>query len=227
MRSPDSLSLLAAGAFLVAVPVGATPPTIVAKDGLIRLSDLVSVTDDRAGSLIVARLPRNAGPAEWSEATRRRLVKNRVPGLTLQLRHDGPVLVVVVAGEQPLHHGACFTAITDIEAGRHIVVADVSASACNGEIPAAGLGYDRDLGAPMARGTIDAGAYLGAIRPLSAEPAVAGQELTLRVADGPIIVERTVVAAQGARGGDNIFVRTKDGELLSQPLILSREEGTR
>ena len=225
MRWRGSFRLLAAAAFFASVPTSATPPTIVVKDGVVRLSDLVRIADDRAGALVVARLPRNTGQVEWSEAARLQLVKNSAPGLTMQLRHTGPLRVVTKSGDQRVRRGACFTAIADIEAGRHIVDADVGFAPCNGEIPAAGLGYDRDLGAPMARTAIDAGAYLGAIRPLLAEPATAGQELTLRVADGPIIIERNVVAAQGARVGSNIFVRTDDGEILSQPLVLSVEGG--
>ena len=221
MRPLGSFRLLAAAAFCASVPAAATPPSIVVEGGVVRLSHLAKTEDAEIGSLVVARLPRNAGQIEWSEQARLRLVKNRAPGMALQLRHRGPVQVVMAdASDRNARRGACYMATADIPAGRHIVDGDVARTPCTADAPAIGLGYDRGLGAPIASSAIDAGGYLGAIMPLATEPAVAGQELTLRIMDGPIIIERDVVAIQSGRPGSKVFVRADDGQVLSQRLAM-------
>jgi flagella basal body P-ring formation protein FlgA len=95
---------------------------------------------------------------------------------------------------------------------------------CDAEASAAALSFDAKASALRASGNIEAGAYLGRIAVPRAADVQAGQKLILRSTEGPVTVQRSVVALQPGRSGGRVFVRDADGEVSSAKLALSDEK---
>lgn len=207
------ISMLMAGS-VAAQPEA--PMRVELRDELLRAGDLATGVGD--SQMVVARLPDGTPAVVLSEDDRRALLRARLPGASFRLRASGPVEFVGGISERAVNEAACFAARADIAAGSFIDQSEVAPVPCERTRPHAGLGYDASARAPLARGAIPAGAYLGPVRAVASDPVAAGETLVLRSAIGPVMVERTVTSMEAARRGGRIFVRTEDGELVSARL---------
>ena len=197
--------------------VGRPASVIEAADGVVRAHDLASASPN--GDAIVMTLPERAASAEVSEAKRRELLRAAFPGGRFALRQNGPVRVVRKSGPRTARAGGpCYASGAAIAQDDAISQGDLLSVACRGGPSGRYLRYDAAAGAFFARRAIAAGAYLGPVKLATGAGAKKGAELVYRTAEGPVVVERKVVALQPARPGRRVFVRTDDGRVLVSTL---------
>lgn len=201
----------------MSVAVSAQPAEVQLESREIRAGDLSAAAPNR--NEILLRFAANGDAVELTADDRRRLLRNRYPGLALPLLDDGAIRFVAgksVASERAT--GICYATRRDIGAGEYILQQDLGEVDCEAKAPHAPLGYDRSAGAIYAAGSLPAFTYVGAIKASAAKPLRAGSKLTLRTVSGPVTVERDVWAMQAGRPGDRLFVKTSDGEILASRL---------
>lgn len=213
---------------IVAEPAAATPPdttTIKLRDEAIRVGDLAHASVYR--DLVVARLPRGVSHMALTEAQRRALLRNRVPGVSLALRHRGVLRVNGGAATRPARatRGTCFALRADVADGAYLSREDVEQADCRAAAGDARVRYDAGAAAPVARYALPAGTYLGRVRVPEQRPLAAGVPLLLRTVVGPVIVEREVTSLQPGRAGRRLFVRTEDGKMLASQIASAQEGG--
>lgn len=198
-------------------------PTIELRDDALRVGDLARASDH--GDMIIARLPGGVSHVTLTEERQRALLRNRLPGTSLSLRHRG--IIRVERGEVGRSRvgltGPCFALRANVVDGDYLSREDVEEVSCNGAPGDARVRYDAAAAAPFARTAIPAGAYLGRIRLPEQAPLAAGKPLLLRSTIGPVTVERQVTSLQAGREGRRVFVRTEDGELLASHLAPAME----
>lgn len=196
--------------------------SIAAADGQVRASQIAAVPARR--DTVIATLPEGAGEVAMSEATRLELIRNRYPGTRYRLRHGGPVRIVREAASVVADAGAgCAAARTSVEAGAYFAAGDLAAVPCQRETAGGWLGYDVAARSFFARRPIPAGAYLGRVSASPLPTATEGTALLYRTGEGPVAVEREVIALQSGRAGRPVFVRTQDGKVLSATLAGAEE----
>lgn len=92
--------------------------------------------------------------------------------------------------------------------------ADLAPASC-AESPLSAFAYDDTTGALRSARDLRSGEAV-ARPPAFALAAIApGQTVTIRASIGPVVVERDVVALQSARAGQNLFVRSADGQVFT------------
>lgn len=186
-------------------------------DGIVRVADIAF--GGMHGNLVVARLPRGQSAVELDEDARRSLLRSRLPGSALTLRHDGPLRIRKLArGSTPPASQLCYITSADIPAGVFLSPADVEQVPCDASRQSRRLVHER-LGpaahtAPYARAEIPAGSNLGPVRIPEIAPVAAGSKAVFRTSEGPVVIEREVVTLQSARPGDSLFVKTGDGDVI-------------
>jgi flagella basal body P-ring formation protein FlgA len=207
----------------IAASVGSTPsareaaPTIAVTNGIVVARDLASASP--AGDAIVMRLPRGVDSIELNETKRRNLLRARFPGGRFTLRQTGALRVVRRARPNAARISQpCFVGRRDIPADAAIGKDDVDPVSCRHEVQVNRLFYHTASASLIARRDLPAGTYLGAIKLPEALAATKGDDLVYRTAEGPVTVERKVVALQNGRSGGKIFVRTEDGRVLVSTL---------
>ena len=223
-----ALALVAAAPTAAPAPpveaVAPAAPAILAVAGEVRASQIARVpaTADR----VVARLPEGTAAAQWSEAERLALVRNRYPGRPYPLLQTGTVRLVRAPGPAPAATPAsgdalpCFASTTPIAAGTYLAPDMLTPAACDGAAQGGWLAYDAAAGAFRARRAIPAGTCLGRFAEPTVPGATEGARLVYRTGEGPVTVEREVVALQSARVGRAVFVRAEDGTVLAAPLAV-------
>ncbi|WP_379549949.1 hypothetical protein [Qipengyuania sp. DGS5-3] len=209
-----ALALLAAS-----TPQAAQLPQIALHDRNIRAGDLAVIAGRE--DAVLAALPKGQDTVKIDVEAARRLLTNRLPGSAFTLRFSSSVTLAAPA--QSPRNGTCFAAHNDINSGALVMEADVRETACSDEKRAAGLAYDRNRKAPMAKRGISSGAYLGQVKPAREAVTGKGSRVTFRTAAGPVMIERSVEVLQPARAGERVFARTEDGEVISAPLIGDQE----
>ena len=197
---------------------GPERPLIAAADGGIRASQIAFVPAER--DRVVAKLPEGTGQVELTEAERAALLRSRYPGERYRLRHLGS-LRVVRAGPKPAADAGvgCVATRVSVRAGAYLDQPDVEPASCQPGASSGWLGYDPQAKSFFARRDIPAGTGLGRIASLTPPATVAGSRAVYRTTDGPVTVEREVVALQSARDGARVFVRTESGEVLAASLM--------
>jgi flagella basal body P-ring formation protein FlgA len=209
--------LIAAALAHATAPAGSAPAAvpITAADGQLRASQIAHVPPLR--DTVIATLPEGAGKVTMSEAARLGLIRNRFPGARYRLRQLGEVLVVrdTVAVDAD---AACAVSRTPIAAGAYLASDDLGRVACRAEATGGWLGYDAGARSFFARREIPAETYLGRASAGAVPAAREGAELVYRTSEGPVTVEREVVALQSGRVGQPVFVRTEEGKVLSATL---------
>ena len=129
---------------------------------------------------------------------------------------------VAALGRGPTDDG-CWVAARVIPAGTPLSRRDVDPAPCLADGVAAPLRLDRANGMLVAHETIAAGTPLGAFAAPPAAAVGAGTVLTLRSANGPVTVERTVTTLQPGRSGGRVFVRDAAGSVFAARLVLADE----
>lgn len=195
-------------------------PVITISDDELTLADVVSldcIAEDRRQTL--AQLPiatLNAGAVELTRAGLASLVHRRLPALDVETG-DGDAIVRVTR-RAPSPQRTCYVATAPFAAGEAIGPGALERAPCPDSSTSASVRYDRDHGVMRARANIAPGDNLG---PLMAAPvlrAERGETLSLRVAEGPVVIERPVEALQPSTG-DAIFVKDAEGHVFSAPLV--------
>jgi hypothetical protein len=215
------LALLALAAAATAAPPPPLPAITVA-DGRVLARDIARVSPD--GTAVVATLPTGSAQTELSEEQREALLRNRFPGGRFALRHSGTLRVVRAPAPRAAEPGTCYAARADIPASTAIERALLAEVACTREAADGWLVHDAATRTLFARDDIPAGTYLGHVRPGSVGTVAAGAKLVFRTREGPVTIEREVVALQPARGGRPVFARTRDGEVLHSALAEEDDE---
>lgn len=218
-----ALLIGAALAQATAQSAGAEPAvSVTAAEGRLRASQIALVPASR--DTVVATMPEGAGEVAMSEATRLDLVRNRYPGARYRLRHDGPVRIVRHAPPLVSALGAdCAATRTSIPAGAFLAADELGPVRCERRAAGGWLGYDAVARSYFATREIPAGTYLGRVSAALRPAAIEGAELLYRTSEGPVTIEREVVALQSSRAGRRVFVRTEDGKVLSAALAGAEE----
>lgn len=194
----------------------AAPPRDVAlPDRSIRAGDLATVPGHERA--VVGTLPSGSDSVVVSPEAARRLIANRLPGARFALRHSGDLRLTAPAAARRAR--SCFRTVADVRPGEVLRAELVEAAECGSGPVAPGLAYDRARQAPVARDGIPAGAYLGAVRPVADDGVAAGSRMAFVTGEGPVLIEREVVALQPGRTGGRIFARTADGEVIAAPVL--------
>lgn len=234
MKRSAALSLFAAAWALLGTPsVAADTPhlrVIEVAGGVVRVGDIAS--GSRYSDLVVAILPRGEEAVELTAEAQRILLRGRVPGQPLALRHEGVLQIrrlVQGASEQPRR--VCAIASADISADTFLSSADVEYRPCDDALPKHRITYQL-LGSPArtmpyARNDIPGGSNLGAIRVPRHAPLAGGSTVLFRAGEGHAVVEREVVTLQPALAGRRLFARTQDGEVIVSLLVQDTAEATR
>lgn len=187
------------------------------QDRNIRLSDLVAVgTSD--GNPVIARVPRGTNTLELSEADARRIIRNRLPLAQVDLAFEDSITLVAPPPASTLRTGKCFVAESPIGKDEFITAALVTQAPCESGKRETNVGYDREARVPIAGDDIEAGEYLGAVRPVIEGRIAKGREVQLVTGAGPVTISRSVTTVQTAREGSNVFIRTNDGEVFPAPV---------
>lgn len=169
---------------------------------------------------VVVRLP--AGRSELSASSVARLVHRRIPGAIVELPDGAATIVFEIpppaTAKGPLSSGDCFRAQHGLSAGTQLRATDLHAVPCEQGTRAAALRFDPEAGSFRAAAEIAQGAYLGSVPHVRTIAVGSGDVLTLRARQGPVVIERRVVALQPGRAGRRVFVQTEDGSIVSAPL---------
>jgi hypothetical protein len=216
-----ALLIAAALGHATAQPASTGPVvSISAAGGQLRASQIAVVPTDH--DAVIATMPEGAAEVAMSEATRLGLIRNRFPGARYRLRHDGPVRIVreVAAADATAE---CAAARASVAVGAYLAAEDLRSVPCQREATGGWLGYDVAARSYFARRPIPVGTYLGRIAAGASPSAAAGAGLVYRTSEGPVTVEREVVAVQSARAGRPVFVRTEEGKVLSATLADAEE----
>lgn len=214
------------GAILVhaTAPAGSAPVamSITAADGQLHASQIAVVPPQR--DTVIASLPEGAGEVTMSEATRLGLVRNRFPGAGYRLRHEGDVRVIREAAAAAVDTEAvCVVSRTAIAAGAYLASGDLGSVRCRNDATGGWLEYDAGARSYFARREIPEGTYLGRASANAVPAARKGAEVLYRTGEGPVTVEREVVALQSGRAGQPVFVRTEEGKVLTATVAGAEE----
>ena len=208
------------GALAFAAAIGQAQgavPTVSAAEGTVLARQIAS--ESPSGETVIIKLPQGVAEIELNETKRRELLRAAFPGGSFTLRQQGTIRVQRMADERAARAtGTCFVARIDKAAGATLEEADLAPDACRREGPGDWLGYDAASHSVYARRNIASGTYLGAVRVGRPAATRAGAELVFRTSEGPVAIERQVVALQPGRPGRRIFVRTDEGTVLVSTL---------
>ncbi len=173
----------------------------------------------RLGPLTIAVVPAGRSHLELDSATRAKLLRRRVPGQALRLRHGGKVRFEVPEAPGP-GHGArpCLMLRHDLDAGAYLQPEAVAPAPCRAHAARLPLRFDRRVNAPRLSAPLAAGAYLGPLAVRGGPVIGAGTELRHVARQGPVTIERRVNALQPSRMGQAVFVRTQDGAVFASHL---------
>lgn len=173
----------------------------------------------RLGSLAIATIPTGKSHLELGAATRARLLRRRVPGQDLRLRHGGKVRFKV---PEPREAGRgarpCLMLRRALDAGDYLQPEAVAPVPCRDHAARLPLRFDRRVNAPRLSAPLAAGAYLGPLAVRGGPVIGAGTELRHVAHQGPVTIERRVNALQPSRMGQAVFVRTHDGAIFASHL---------
>jgi flagella basal body P-ring formation protein FlgA len=168
--------------------------------------------------IVIATLPQGAAEVTINEGTRLELIHNRYPGAPYQLRHDGSVRFVREAAASVAERADCAAARRPLAPGDYLAPGDLARVRCQQQVGSGWLRYDAGARSYFARQAIPAGSYLGRVSTNQAIVTSEGATLFYRTSEGPVVIEREVVALQPGHAGNAVFVRTEEGKVLSAPL---------
>jgi hypothetical protein len=183
------------------------------------LDCIASSYRDQTGRMQIASL---SGEREITRAALAALIRRRVPALSAVDPGGNPNALLRLRPPRAEPAPAsinCYIARRALGAGEAITAADVEPAPCGAEAPSRRVRYERRDGVVRAAAGIAAGDQLGRMTAPAASITEAGEPLTLSVAVGPVVIERSVEAVQTSTGGA-IFVRDPDGHVFSAPLAV-------
>jgi len=215
-------------ALLPALACAALPGHAVAAERVVLPAREITVADlaaldqtqrARLGSLAIATIPVGRSHLELDAITRAKLLRRRVPGQDLHLRHGGKVRFEV-PGPRDAGRGArpCLMLRHDLAAGDYLQPEAMAPAPCRAHAARLPLLFDRRVNALRLSAPLAAGTYLGPLAMRGGPIIGAGTELRHVAHQGPVTIERRVNALQPSRMGRAIFVRTHDGAIFASRL---------
>lgn len=224
-------------AIIFALACGALPHDAAADDRIVLQRQDITVADIamlnaeqqvHPGGLVVLTIPPGKHRLELDAATRARLLRLRVPGQSLRLRHDGKVQFTLATPDQAIRATApCFTLRHDLDAGDYLDRHAVEPAPCLDRATTPQFRFDRRVNAPYLSSSLAAGAYLGSLALREGAIIGAGSGLSHVSRQGPVTIERAVTAVQPARAGKAMFVRTQDGAIFASRLAPPEDRASR
>ena len=191
-------------------------------DRFIRVSDLAVAPGNE--DVVLGKLSTGQMAVDIDRAQAKSLIQNRIPGHNAVLRYNG-VVRMVGQNRNDVRQGTCWSTRTRIEAGLPLEQESVEAVPCTNSRPANLLSYHHASRTVVAKKSIEANTYLGAVR-IAGKPVVTpDSELVVAYRDGPVKVERRVRSLQLGTPGRRVFVISEDGETISVALSGDTEAG--
>lgn len=186
-------------------------------DTEVRLGDLASGGRADQDAYVVASVP-EGGRRELTRSDLARLVNRRLPGVTVLLGGPEDGAVTLVGPPRPDKAGApdadCLRLVSAIPTGRVIRPEDAAPASCDGV--AAPVSFDRVSGVVRAGADLRPGDNLGRLF-IPDVVGDKGDEVTIYVAVGPVVITRQVEALEPAKSGERLFVRDQEGDVFSVP----------
>lgn len=194
-------------------------------DEKLRLGDIAILESYK--NKIISELPENRKNIVLTEAERFQLLRKAYPGQQFRLKHKGDVLYQVKAHKikNKTSPKNCYVTNTYIANGKQIRIEWVDKVECRQDTDVAAIGFDRQARVAVAKQSIFAGEYLGQLYLTEKQTIKQGDKLIFVSEDGPVIIQREVTALQGVQNGQNIFVKTKDGTILSSKFFIRKAGG--
>lgn len=190
---------------------------VVLESADVRLTDITAIPNGYKdlGDHIVARIPAAAGSLELTQQDVERILRRQAPGLDLIPLHEGTMRFATVARPQPAS-GKCNELQSALSSGDFLDQSHLRAVPCSQDqgVPAS-LTWDSSARGLRALEDLPAGTYLGELH-LAARTIIPAQTaMTLQSRSGPVLVQRRVRTIQPVRAGEDVFVITPDGSVLS------------
>lgn len=189
------------------------------RENVIRVGDIAAGT--RYRNLIVASLPDGSKFVDMDAQQRQTLLRRRIPGVPLDLKHQGMIRIVASAsgGEERNNVGTCQITNVGLSEGDFVSANDVQLGPCSGGMTHRWLAFDVAAMAPYARFDIPSGTNIGRGRLPQIAPLPAGHEVVYRTSEGVVVIERKVNTLQAARPDHKVFVKTEEGTVLVSKLV--------
>lgn len=177
---------------------------------------------------IISELPTNKKGIVLTEVERLQLLRKAYPNIRFRLRHQGDVLYQVAISKinSKKKFDNCYTANNYIPAGTQIRMDWLDKVACKQDKNIVSIGFDRQARVAIATQDIFSGSYLGRLYLPNKQTIRQGDKLIFITENGPVIIQREVTALQGVQSGQKIFVKTKDGTILSSKFFSKITEGS-
>lgn len=198
-----------------------TPHNVKLDDNNIRVGD-VAKNSGALSNVVISSLPSNSKEITLSEADQLMLLRKTFPTYNFSLRHKGKVNFSsdFAVPNKNLKRN-CYNAKGVISKGSPLTKDLIIKTNCSDTVIPVNISYDREMRAAIATETIESGAYLGRLFLNDKEVVRKGTKLTFMTEHGPVIIKRDVIALQSAQHGQNIFVKTGDGKIITSKLIVN------
>lgn len=155
----------------------------------------------------------------------KRLLRRRLPAFRIAPRTQHDVRVEFARSVNGDRRRPCLALNQPVGAGDPVDRAQASIVPCDPAKQPAQLAYSRDAGAPVARGALSAGAYLGRVLLPPSLPHQRGSEMTLRTRVGPVTIDRSARLVQPGRPGRSAFALLSDGRIVAAPVLAEGGNG--
>jgi len=198
-----------------------------------RLDSLPAALRQRAGELIVARLPART-PLLVSTNELGGNARRQMPALADWL-HDAPDQRILLSRATPRPAAqapapstdACLRLTRTVTQGEAISATAVEPAACPRALPRVDIRYDADLRVARAAEELPPGTLIAPLPPGSVAAIQKGDPVRVSLSIGVVRAERPAVALQDGRGGQRSFVQVEGGEIIAAraPLPSTPEAG--
>jgi flagella basal body P-ring formation protein FlgA len=146
------------------------------------------------------------------------LVRRAVPALR-PTDANGEVTFVRKKVRSPELDGPCPALLHAVSVGDAIAPEDVVLVACDEQVVAPSLSFDKLHHQLHSKTDLAAGTKLGRTNVLASASIKAGERLRLVATAGPVTVERSVIALQPGGPGGRVFVRDNEGQVSSVAVL--------
>lgn len=200
---------------------------VTTADRLVQLSTVVDLSSlppaqrKTAAHMVVARFNPSETRLHLSNRFIAQRMRAQMPALMkwhLEAKFDGVTVDLVPLVTDQVAPPDCLQAASGVEAGTVVEPANFTPVSCGPEAIAQATRYDAASRAVRAARRIESGETVKRFAGYGTIAATAGKPLTLQARVGNVVVAREVTALQSASRNQRLFVRTKDGTVMSVSL---------
>jgi hypothetical protein len=197
------------------------------------VSGLPTDLQAQAAALPIANLPAGKDTMVFSARSFVERARAQAPVLArwLPATNDGAITVHLRGGSVAATDSissstlpSCLRLVEPVAAGAIPKTTDFVAASCDAPKPLVALKYDRDAGAVRATRNLQTNELIASASAFAIPAVRPGQDLVVEARVGPVVVQRTVKAAQAAQPGQRLFVQTADHEVFSALLPANDRE---